>query len=120
MKTTMEPNTTFMHQLNDGGGATVDTRLVPIVKTLNRLGVKTVRSFLDIDIAEVTFTGTKYETMSDLLFNHIGTMTAHLGWVHLELTYDTLTGFVGTIEVRSEDLDDFSSRFLVWFEMMHK
>ena len=111
---------TFMHELNEGKGATVNTRMVPIVKFLNRLGAKTVSSHLDGEYASVVFIGTDYKALSELLFNHIKAMTAHLDFVSLVLNYDTMQGFVGEIEVRAEAFDDLSSRVGVWVEMLHK
>jgi len=115
-----EANHTFMHELNEGHGATVDARLVPIVKFLNRLSVKTVRSHLDSEFASIEFTGTDYKSMSELLFNHIGSMTGHLDYVELVLGYDNMMGYVGSIEIRAEALDDVSARVGVWLEMLHK
>lgn len=37
-----EHKTTRMSELNDGEGADIDNQLVPMVKFLNRLGVKTI------------------------------------------------------------------------------
>ena len=115
----LPPDTTFMHQLNDGVGATVNARLVPLLKFLNKLGVRTLSSYLDPEFAQVAFTGT-YKEISELLFEHIKPMTDHLPWVHLELSYESLTGYVGVIEVRFEDLDDVSNRVGCWMDSRGK
>jgi hypothetical protein len=112
--------TTFMRELNDGVGATVDARMVPIIKFLNRLGVRTVSSRFDGEFAEVVFTGGDFRTMTDLLFNHLKAMTDHLEGVHLELNFDSLIGYTGLIDFRAEHLDDVSSRVGVWLELIHK
>lgn len=113
-------DSTFMHELNEGHGATVDHRMVPLVKFLNRLGVTTVSSHLDSEFASIEFTGTDYKAMSELMFEHIKSMTTHLDYVGMELSYDTLMGFVGGIEVRASALDDLSTRVGCWLEMLHK
>lgn len=116
----MLPDTTFMHELNDGDGATVDHRLVPLIKFLNRLGVTTVRSIYNSESTSVKFIGTDYRVMSDLLFNHLNALTSHLDGVHLEIFHNKLTGYTGTIEMRTGDLDEVSKRVGCWLEMMPK
>ena len=114
---------TFMHELNDGVGATVNARLVPIVKFLNRLSVTTISSYLDGDFASITFTSHDSAQMAELLFKHLHEMTAHMDGVHLELSFDSFdakVGFSGLIEVRAEDIDDLSSRVGVWLEQLRK
>jgi hypothetical protein len=115
-------NRTFMHELNEGHGAIVDSRMVPIVKFLNRLNVTTVRSRIDSEFASVTFTGKDPAQMADLIFNHLKAMTDSFEWVHLELSYEggNTMGYTGVVEVRAEDFDNFSNRVGVWLEMLHK
>jgi hypothetical protein len=112
-------NHTFMHELNDGTGAVIDTRLVPLVKFLNRLNVTTVSSHVDEEMWNIMFTGDPM-VMSELLFKHLAAMTQHHDGVHLELSFDSGIGYSGVVEMRTEFLDDFSSRVGVWLEMLHK
>jgi hypothetical protein len=113
-------DTTFMRELNDGEGARIDTRLMPLVKFLNRLSVTTVSSRRDDEMWNIVFTGDPL-VMSELLFKHLAPMTSHHDdGVHLELSFDSGLGFSGIVEMRTEYLDDFSSRVGVWLEMLHK
>lgn len=110
--------TTFMHELNAGHGATVDTRLVPLVKFLNRLMVTTVSSGIDATYANITFTG-DYKDMAELLFNHLRSMTYDEPTAELILV---LNGGIltGAIHIPLAALDKVSSRVGGWLEMMHK
>lgn len=111
---------TFMHELNEGHGATVDTRLVPIIKFLNRLNVTTVSSRIE-DFVTITFTGKDPFLMSELIFKHLRAMTENYTGVHLELSYSSDIGdTMGIVELPTEFLDDFSTRVGIWLEMLHK
>ena len=111
-----------MHELNEGHGATVDTRLVPLIKFLNRLNVTTVSSRIDEEFAVITITGTDPGLMAELLFKHLKSMTETYSGdgVFFSLEYSPMMGFIGVIEVRTEYFDDFSNRVGVWVEMLHK
>jgi hypothetical protein len=117
-----EANHTFMHELNAGRGATVDSPMVPIVKFLNRLNVTTVNSHMDGEFASVTFTGKDPLQMADLIFNHLKAMTETFPWVHLELFFEggNTMGYTGVIEVRAEDLSEFSTRVGCWVDLRGK
>lgn len=116
----MEPNTTFMHELNGGAGATVDARMVPLVKFLNRLQVQTLSSGFHGRYATVTFTGS-YKDIGELLFNHFRSMAEHMDGVQFELVWtneDVMP--IGSIHMPIEYLEEFSKRVGGWMEEMRK
>jgi hypothetical protein len=112
-------NRTFMHELNDGEGAAVDTRLVPLLKFLNRLSVVTTSSSFDGSFYTITVTG-DYQHMSELLFNHLRAMSEHIKDVRLEIMWYSGRELVGLIAIPAASLDDFSKRVGGWLEMLHK
>ena len=100
-------NSTFMHELNEGHGATVDARMVPLIKFLNRLNVKTVSSRYD-EFCNVMFTSDNPMLMAQLMFVHLKAFAAAMPeGVYLEMSYDQMMGFVGIVELPAELLDDF-------------
>jgi hypothetical protein len=115
-------NETFMHELNEGHGATVDHRMVPLIKFLNRLSVTTVASHIDEEHAVVTFTGTDPVQIAELLFKHLKSMTTTYSGdgAFFSLEWDAMMGLVGVIEIRAEYFDDFTNRVGIWLEMLHK
>jgi hypothetical protein len=114
-------NSTFMHELNEGHGATVDARMVPLIKFLNRLNVKTVSSRYDEGFCNVMFTGDNPMLMAQLMFVHLQAFASAMPeGVYLEMSYDQMMGFVGIVEIPTEMLDEFSNRVGIWLEMLHK
>jgi len=111
-------DSTFMHELNDGAGATVDARLVPLIKFLNRLNVTTESTYIDAHMVTVTFFG-EYPTMADLLFKHFKEMFGHIDGVRLEMSWRSKR-FLGSVWVPLSSLDEVSSRIGIWLEMLRK
>jgi hypothetical protein len=109
---------TFMHELNEGHGATVDTRLVPLIKFLNRLMVTTTGSSITGNFATITFTG-DYKFMSELLFNHLRSMTYDVPDAQLDMIL-TRGSLIGAVRIPPSALDKVSSRVGGWLEMLHK
>ena len=112
-------STTFMHELNEGEGAVVYSCLVPLVKFLNRLHVKTISSRIGIADAAVTFTG-EYQSMSELLFKHLKSMTDHLEGVQLEMLSVSGSELIGMVRIPNGCLDEVTRRVGCWMEQMRK
>jgi hypothetical protein len=114
-------NSTFMHELNEGHGATVDARMVPLIKFLNRLNVTTLSSRYDTEFCNVMFTSSDPMLMAQLMFVHLKAFASAMPeGVYLEMSYDQMMGFVGIVEIPTELLDEFSNRVGIWLEMLHK
>ena len=114
----MEEHKTFMHELNDGAGAAVATELVPLIKFLNRMGVKTVSSHIGEDGCFVTVMADTYQPLVETLFHQIQPMIAHLPSVQVEVFFSG--GWIGIIRFTASQLDDISRRVGCWLEMLHK
>ena len=114
----MEEGKTFMSELNDGTGATVATELVPLIKFLNRMNVKTVSSHVGDDGCFVTLGADTYHPLVEALFHQIQPMTTHLPDVQIEVFFSG--GWIGIIRFTKAELDDISRRVGCWLEMLHK
>lgn len=90
-----------------------------IIKFLNRFGVTTISSGIDESVM-VAFTGDDPTVMCNVLFKDLRKMTSHLSGVLFELTHTRISGYMGVIECRPEDLGDISNRLGVWLEMIRK
>lgn len=113
-------STTHMHELNEGRGADVDTAIMPLIKFMNKLGVKTVSSRPgdDLQHAQVRVVGT-YLDLVDVLFRQVQPMIVNMDQAHVQITW--VDGvWVGTLGVARKHLDELTSRVGCWLEMLHK
>jgi hypothetical protein len=113
--------TTRMSELNDGQGADVDTHLVPLVKFLNKMGVKTVssRPGSEFSPAVVRMVGDDYLSLVDVLFRQVQPMLTQIEGASVEINYSDGV-WIGRLHVPVKHLDDLTSRVGCWLEMLHK
>src|SRR5271157_609900 len=114
-------NTTHMSELNDGQGADVDIHLVPLVKFLNKMGVKTVssRPGTEFSPAVVRMVSDHYENLVETLFHQIQPMLTLIEGASIEIIYSDNV-WVGRLHVPLSHLDDLTSRVGCWLELLHK
>ena len=121
----MEEHKTFMHELNGGKGASIDTPMVPLVKFLNRMGVETVRSsagYVTPKVdgpANVVLRSDSHKALVEVLFDQIQPMVAHLPSVFMEIMYRD-GNWIGQLVFSPKDIDEISRRVGCWLEMLHK
>jgi hypothetical protein len=113
--------TTHMSELNDGQGADVDTHLMPLIKFLNKMGVKTVssRPGSEFSPAVVRMVGESYLTLVDVLFRQVQPMLTQIEGASVEINFSDGV-WVGRLHVPVSHLDDLTSRVGCWLEMLHK
>jgi hypothetical protein len=110
-----------MSELNDGQGADVDTHLMPLIKFLNKMGVKTVssRPGSEFSPAVVRMVGDDYLNLVDVLFRQIQPMLTMIEGASVEINFSDEV-WVGRLHVPVSRLDDLTSRVGCWLEMLHK
>lgn len=110
-----------MSELNDGDGADVDINLVPLVKFLNKMGVKTVssRPGAEFSPAVVRMVSDNFENLVDVLFRQIQPMITQIPGSSIEVIFSDNV-WVGRLHVPLKNLDDLTKRVGCWLEMLHK
>lgn len=95
---------TFLPELNDGVGASVDSAVVPLIKFLNGFpGVKTVSSRIGNDGCFVAVMGDGFQSLVDCLFVHVQPMIRHLDGSMVEVFFSG--GWIGIIRFTKSQLD---------------
>src|SRR5580658_2073391 len=116
-----EHGVTHMSELNDGQGADVDAHLMPLVKFLNKLGVKTVssRPGSEFSPAVVRMVSDHYENLVETLFHQIQPMLSQMEGASVEINFSDGV-WIGRLHVPLKYLDDLTHRVGCWLEMLHK
>src|SRR5271167_4893654 len=99
-------STTHMSELNEGQGADVDTHLMPLVKFLNKLGVKTVssRPGSEFSPAVVRMVSDNCDNLVDVLFRQIQPMLTQIEGSSVEINFSDGV-WVGRLHVPFSHVD---------------